>query len=310
VITVGGFNTSVDKTLEIDDLRPGGVHRVRRMHSWPGGKGLHVALTVAALGEPVRLVGLIDAAHRPQFEDVLAARGVQFDGVETAGSVRTCLAVRDQGGARITEILEPGPALDAGAREELCARFLALARASSLAVLSGSAPPGFGDGGYRELVTALRGFGIRSLVDASGPLLRGAVDARPFLVKPNREEAEALTGQRIDGPPAAARVARGLVAGGVERVILSLGAEGAIAAGEGRAVHAAVSVPEAAHPVGSGDCLLGGVAVALARGAALEDALRLGVACGAANTLTAETGSVRREDVDALLPRVTVTDLA
>jgi len=34
--------------------------------------------------------------------------------------------------------------------------------------------------------------------------------------------------------------------------------------------------------------------------------LRLGVACGAANTMTAETGWVRREDVDALLPRVSV----
>jgi fructose-1-phosphate kinase PfkB-like protein len=32
--------------------------------------------------------------------------------------------------------------------------------------------------------------------------------------------------------------------------------------------------------------------------------LRLGVACGAANTLRPETGWVRREDVEALRPRV------
>jgi tagatose 6-phosphate kinase len=310
VITVGGFNTSVDKTLELDDLRPGEVHRVRSVRAWPGGKGLHVALTVAALGEPVGLVGLIDTAHRAQFEDVLGPRGVAFHGVETSGSVRTCLAVRDRGGTRITEILEPGPALDEGTRDELRARFLALAAGSSLAVLSGSAPPGFGDGGYGELVIALRGAGIRGLVDTSGALLRAALDARPFLVKPNREEAEALSGATIDSVAAAARVARALVAGGVERVILSLGEEGAIAAGDGRVAHARVSVPAAAHPVGSGDCLLGGVAVGLARGAGFEEVLRLGVACGAANTLTAETGWLRREDVEALLPRVTTTWIA
>jgi tagatose 6-phosphate kinase len=86
--------------------------------------------------------------------------------------------------------------------------------------------------------------------------------------------------------------------------VLSLGAAGAVAVSEGRAVHAWVSVPGSGHPVGSGDCLLGGVAVAIARGEGMEDMLRLGVACGAANTLSAETGWVRREDVDALRPRV------
>lgn len=304
MITVGGFNTSVDKALEVDDLRAGGVHRVRSMWAWPGGKGLHVALTVAALGEPVRLVGLIDAAHRREFQDVLGARGVEFQGVETSGTLRTCLAIRDQGGARITEILEQGPELDGATREELRSRFLALARTSDLAVLSGSAPPGFDEGAYGDLVSRLRAAEVRCLVDASGGLLRGALEARPFLIKPNREEAEALTGETIEGPAAAARVARSLGARGVGMVIVSLGAAGAVAASEGRAVFASVSVAQSAHPVGSGDCLLGGVAVGLARGAGMEDVLRLGVACGAANTLSAETGWVRREDVDAIRPRV------
>lgn len=304
MITVGGFNTSVDKALDVDDLRPGAVHRVRRVQAWPGGKGLHVALTVAALGEPVRLVGLIDGAHRREFEDVLGARGVEFHGVAIRGALRTCLAVRDQGGARVTEILEPGPALDPSSREELRSRFLALARAAPLAVLSGSVPPGLDDGTYGELVTTLREAGVRCLVDASGGLLQGAVGARPFLVKPNREEAEALSGEAVDGPPAAARVARTLGERGIAMVVVSLGAGGAVAARDGRVWHARVSVPEAAHPVGSGDCLLGGIAVGLARGHGIEDVIGLGVACGAANTLTAETGWLRREDVDVLRPRV------
>jgi 1-phosphofructokinase family hexose kinase len=310
VITVGGFNTSVDKALDVDELRAGGVHRVRRMQAWPGGKGLHVAVTAAALGEPVRLVGLIDAAHRREFEDLLGARGVEFQGVETRGALRTCLALRDQGGARITEILEPGPEIEAATRDELFAQFLRSSESSQLALLSGSAPPGFGEGAYGDLVGRLRAGGVRCLVDASGGLLRGAVAARPFLIKPNREEAEALTGGTIDGVPAAAEVARTLGQGGIAMVVVSLGAEGAVAAFEGRVAHATVSVSGALHPVGSGDCLLGGMAVGLARGQGWQDVLRLGVACGAANTLSVETGWVRREDVDALLPRVATAVLA
>jgi tagatose 6-phosphate kinase len=229
--------------------------------------------------------------------------------VETRGGLRTCLAVRDQGGARITEILEPGPELEAATREELRACFVGVARRSALAVLSGSVPPGFDEGVYGDLVSALREDGVRCLVDASGGLLRQAVEARPLLIKPNREEAEALTGEKVDGPPAAARVARALVARGVETVVVSLGAAGAVAASGPRVLHASVPVAGAAHPVGSGDCLLGGVAVALARGEDLEDVLRLGVACGAANTLTPETGWVRREDVETLLPRVSMAQV-
>jgi tagatose 6-phosphate kinase len=304
VITVGGFNTSVDKTLELDLLRPGAVHRVRRVSSWPGGKGLHVALTVAALGEPVRLVGLIDAAHRCEFEDKLGARGVAFTGRGDEGRAAHVPRPARQDGARTTEILEPGPQVDTATREELCSRFLTLARDSTLAVLSGSTPPGFDEGAYGDLVASLRGANVRCLVDASGERLRRAVEARPFLVKPNREEAEALSGETVEGPQAAALVARTLAARGVAMPVVSLGAAGAVAVFEGRAVHASVSVPGAAHPVGSGDCLLGGVAVGVARGERLEDVLRLGVACGAANTLSPETGWVKREDVEALRPRV------
>jgi 1-phosphofructokinase family hexose kinase len=303
VITVGGFNTSVDKSMRTDQIRIGGVSRVRDVRAWPGGKGAHVALTAAALGEPVRLVGLIDEIHRALFEDFLGARGVEFHGVATAGSVRTCLAVRDAEG-RVTELLEPGPELDADTRREILSRFRALAADAHLSVLCGSLPPGMEPSDYAGLAAELRAAGHRCGVDTSGEPLRRAVEARPFLVKPNREEAAALLDAPVGGVGEAARAARALEARGVALPVVSLGAEGAVACWEGRAIHAVVTV-RAVNPVGSGDCLLGGMAVGLARGASAEEALRLGVACGAANAATPETGVVRREDVEALLPRVT-----
>ena len=308
MITVGGFNTSVDKTLDLDELCPGAVNRVRAVRAAPGGKGLHVALTVAALGEKVRLVGLIDSAHRTEFEDVLGARGVEFHGVETAG-IRTCLDIRDRAGSRTTEILEPGPAVDSGIRAELAARFLTLASESDLATLSGSTPPGYEDETYARLVTRLKEAGVRCLVDASRELLRHAVEARPFLVKPNREEAEALTHASIVDAGAAAKVARALSARGVGIAVVSLGAMGAVAAQGSRAVHAASPPTEVLNPVGSGDCLLGGAAVALRRGEGIEGMLRLGVACGAANAAAGNRGWLRGDDVERVLARVAVAEI-
>jgi len=42
------------------------------------------------------------------------------------------------------------------------------------------------------------------------------------------------------------------------------------------------------------------------RGREMPDAVRLGVACGAANAMTDRAGVLREEDVDDLLPRIDV----
>jgi fructose-1-phosphate kinase PfkB-like protein len=61
--------------------------------------------------------------------------------------------------------------------------------------------------------------------------------------------------------------------------------------------------------VGSGDALAGGLVLALARGDAFPEVLRLGVACGAANTLVAGAGRCRRADVERLVARAKVDQL-
>ena len=70
--------------------------------------------------------------------------------------------------------------------------------------------------------------------------------------------------------------------------------------------HAAVELEQVRNTVGSGDCFLAGMAVALQRGEPLGEALRLAVACGAANAMDVETGYVRPDQVEALLGRVRV----
>jgi len=305
MITVAGFNTSIDKLVELDVLRAGTVHRANAMQPFPGGKGLHVAQTIAALGEPVRLVGLIDAAQRTWFERVLQERGVEFQGIEV-DMIRTCLALHEANG-RVTEVLEPGPQLDADTRRELLESFLRHALQSQLAILSGSLPPGCGDSTYAELTHGLKRGGLRCLVDSSGEPIRRALAAQPFLIKPNRDEASALIGASIDSLSAAAHAARMLSEEGVQWPVVSLGAQGVIAADDDRVLYGHVAVANPVNAVGSGDCLVAGMAVAIARGERLEVALRLGVACGAANAMSSEPGFVRRVDVEALLPRVTVT---
>lgn len=307
MITVAGFNTAIDHLMRVDVLHLGEVNRTVHEQVLPGGKGLHVAQTVAALGEPVQLIGLIDAAHRNLTARRMSERGVLFHGVEIDAPLRHCIALQDADG-QITEVLGQGPQLGERDRAALHRAFrLALAE-SELVVLSGSLPRGLAADTYAELAQQVRAAGKRCLVDASGEVLRQAVAARPFLLKPNRDEAEALFGRAVGDLDAAVGALRELSARGVAMPVLSLGALGAVGMDESGVWHAAVELEQVRNTVGSGDCFLAGMAVAIRRGEPLPEALRLAVACGAANAMDVETGYVRPDQVEALLGRVRVRE--
>lgn len=308
MITVAGFNTAIDHLFLLDALVPGTVQRASRAELYPGGKGLHVAQTIAALGQRVQLVGLTDVAHRNLITRRMAERGVLFHGVEIDQPLRTCIAVREREG-RFTEVLSPGPDVPAATREQLLRTWLRCAEESELLVMSGSLPRGFGADTYASMIRQAAGMGVPCLVDASGAVLRHAADSQAQLLKPNRDEASELTGFPVRTLNDAADVARALHAQGIVLPVVTLGAEGAVAFDGQAAWHASITLAHSVNTVGSGDCLLAGLAVALKRGEPLEQALRLGVACGAANAMDEETGYVRRECVDALLGQVQVRRL-
>jgi tagatose 6-phosphate kinase len=305
VIVVGGFNPAVDRLLDLPALAHGAVNRAQRARALPGGKGLHVALTVAALGEPATLVGPCDARHASWFASYLKARGVRFEAVAIHDEIRTCLALREPDGG-ITEILEPGPMVEPEAAAQLRARFLDASRSASLAVLSGSLPRGLPASTYADRIDELRKAGTPCLLDTSGEALVLGAARLPALVKPNRDELGDLAGAPVCDVPAALASLRSLQARGLACVVVSLGAEGALAAWHGRLARVQTPRVAARNPVGSGDCLLGGLAVACARGLGPEEALRLGIACGAANAAGDDTGVVARSDVERLAPTVSI----
>ena len=303
MITVVGFNTAIDHLMRVDTLQPGEVNRALHEQVLPGGKGVHVAQTLAALGERVQLIGLVDAAHRNLIARCMSERGVLFHGVEIDAPLRHCIALQDAAG-QITEVLGQGPQLGERDRAALQRAFRRALEESDLVVLSGSLPRGLAAGIYVELAEQVHAAGKRCLVDASGEALKQAVAARPFLLKPNRDEAEALFGRAIDGVDAAVAALTELHARGVAMPVLSLGALGAVGMDDGGTWHASIELEQVRNTVGSGDCFLAGMAVAIRRGEPLCEALRLAVACGGANAAGEETGYVERRMVDALLDEV------
>lgn len=123
------------------------------------------------------------------------------------------------------------------------------------------------------------------------------------LVTPNETETESLVGIRPTDQQSAAAAADRLQARGLRRAIVKLGARGVFwrdGAAEGFVEPFAV---QAIDSVAAGDCFNGGLAVALARGDTLADAVRFAAACGALATTKpgAAEAAPTLEAVQALL---------
>lgn len=289
MITVAGFNTAIDRRLEVPVLRPGVVQRATAASSTPGGKGLHVAQMIAELGEPVRLVGLEDDEHAVSLARHLHARRVEWHPVRTSGRLRQCLAVQEAD-ARVTELLEPGPVLENVECSALLDALLALYETSSVIVLSGSLPRGLPPDTYATLVRRAAAHALPCVVDASGEALRNAVGARPWCVKPNVDEASMLSGHPLAGLGDAGECARWLYSQGIARPVVTLGARGAVGYDGETLWHAWTDPATLRNPVGSGDCFVAALAVGTARREPVTTCMRLAVACGAACAENSETG--------------------
>jgi ribokinase len=102
--------------------------------------------------------------------------------------------------------------------------------------------------------------------------LRALTDVDYFI--PNESEAQSVTGIAVRNVEDAKRSAEKLVAGGMRRVIITLGANGSFLAGEGVSAHVAPFAVNSVDSSGAGDAFIGSFAVFLAEGVPEQEAVR------------------------------------
>jgi len=224
-----------------------------------------------------------------------------------AGWTRQNTNVTERVTGRQFRFVMPGPTLCEGEWQSILDELGILAPAPPYLVVSGSLPPGVPVDFYARLVRVVTRRGVKLVLDASGEPLRRAVAEGVTVLKPSLREFEELTGETGCEESRLPVLARRLIDEGCcEVLILSLGARGVFwmsASDRGRLASPAVPVRSS---VGAGDSMVAGVVLSLARGRALADAVRVGVAAGAASVMNPGTGLCRTQDVDRLYAEVAV----
>jgi 1-phosphofructokinase len=275
-------NPSVDRTVSIADLQRGEVHRATASRIDPGGKGVNISRALTA--HKARTLAVLPAGG-PQGDllaELLAEAGIEVTIVPIDGSSRANIALVEPDGTT-TKVNEPGPLLSGSEIGALLAGAEAtLGKHPSWLVGSGSLPPGVDHDLYAGLVRRCRNADVRVAIDTSGLALRSAVAAGPDLIKPNLEELEELVERSLKTLGDVLTASVDLVTHGVGAVVVSLGRDGALLVTSSVTAHAVAPVPSPLSTVGAGDALLAGYLYATGGGSTPVDALRTGVAWGAA----------------------------
>ncbi len=307
-ITVLSLNPAVDMTYEIDHLVPDQkVHAQATRHD-PGGNGINVARGLKRIGASAHCFCVLAGEIGSLLDRLLRGHIDTLTFERVAGETRiNGTAIERHSGAQY-EISGIGPDIPGEVLDRLLHTFVATT-GEGFAVITGSIQPEVPRDTYARLVERVRDQGGRPVVDARGDLLRLAIEARPFLIKPNRYELEQLVGKSLGDIEKVANEARRLQRSGVETLAVSLGADGLVFVDGHNSYHASTPRVRVDSTVGAGDSMVAGLVTALHRGDAIDAVLRLAIACGAGTVQHAGTELFQAEELPGLMERVTVDTL-
>ena len=205
----------------------------------------------------------------------------------------------------VARVLESGPFWtrdDVRRFEKFFARQI---RGASVVIFSGSLPSGVPSRFYRDLISVAKRAGAKTFLDTSKEALGEGIKARPFLIKPNRKEAEAFLKRALSSRRAVKKGLQSFLKHGMKMVLLTLGEEGTVII-KGSEFLWAQGPRLNGHTVGCGDAALAGCVAAIMAHGALLGQIRLAAACGAAAARCIKPGAIRKKTVQRIEKQIVV----
>lgn len=301
ILVVGSSNT--DLIIKVSEIpRPGETLLGGEFNTFPGGKGANQAVAAARGGGDVVFIASVG---NDSYGDE-SVKGYKLDNINTE-NIKICKNI-PSGVAMITisDSGENAITVASGANAELKPEDL------------DEAEEAFDEAEYMlvqletPLATVQKAVDLCSefetkviLNPAPAAELPDEIISKIDIITPNETEAERLTGVEVKDENDARKAAEKLHKRGINTVIITLGSGGAYVSDQNSGVVKRVPgfLVEPVDTTAAGDVFNGQLAVALAEGLSLEDAIRLAHAAAALSVqkLGAQSSIPRREETDYFL---------
>lgn len=301
------LNPAIDKVYRIAGFSAGEDYPGQRPEVYAGGKGVNVARVLSQLGTRVHLYAFLGETGGEFIRREMASR-CDCTFLPVPGACRTTVNVIDSATGRETVITEAGPSASRADADALIGALGRRVAHGDIVCCSGSLPSGLPMDTYACVSRLCEQRGALCALDCNAATLPASIEGTRYaLGKPNDRELCALLNVRRtqDADEIVALARRVMPPYGA--LLVSMGAAGGVwVDAGGTAYRAEAPDVRVISTVGSGDACFAGALWALSQGWPADKALRLAMACGAANAMDARPGYVDGALRTRLMERVTV----
>lgn len=283
-ITALCLNPAIDVTYHVDKLLADQKSRSDLTRRDPGGNGINIGRSFHRMQIDATTFCVIAGDTGKLLQDLIKP---QLDNIvyeNVSGETRINSTIIELNSHTQYQVTDAGTEIPPLQLQKIISDFVDQT-AQGLGIITGSCQPNVPKDLYAELVSQINQSGGKAIIDSHGEILKQAIKAKPFLIKPNRYELETILGHSLPTITDVAKHARNIQQQGVTHVCVSLGEQGAVLVSPHNSYYAQSLKVPVNNTVGAGDSMVAGLVAGFSLNKSPEDALRYGIACGAGTVM-------------------------
>ncbi len=276
------LNPAIDQMIYLREFVPDITNRLTGTKECVGGKGTHVSQNLNLLGVENTALGIVHGERGIKIMDMLKADGIEIDfQYNEKGNTRINYLLIEATG-KCTCLSDKGVQLTEEDIQKFTDHLKEKLEENDFLILSGDASNCPDPYVYNKIIQSLFGKQIRIFLDASGETLKKCVEEHPYMIKPNQDELEYLTGIMIQTEEDLREAVKALDRYEIPVVAVSLGKKGSLVRIEEKFYRVYPPEINVCNTIGCGDCFLSGLIYGIVNELSAEEMLRVATAASAA----------------------------
>ncbi len=273
-----------------------------------GGKGINIsrALTVNKVDNLAILA--VGDVNGEDFCRELDRDGMKYSVITLRGRIRENITIHTKD-APETRLSFTGFDTDNSLLSAFEEKLLPMLESGDIVTFTGRVPSGIDMSAVKDFLRKIEAKGAKLVIDSRSFEKDDLVEMKPWLIKPNEEEIAVYLNRKVDSFDSVLDGAKQLYKEGIQNVMISLGAAGALLVCAEGVIIAKPPKIKALSTIGAGDSSIAGFIAAASRGASAAEMLRTAVSYGSAACMSSGTRPPMSEDVSAIYENVTVETL-
>lgn len=298
------LNPALDYFMNYEELALGEVNRTGKTQVSAGGKGIMESRMLSLIGAKSKALGFLGGFSGQYIKDFLNENQIDSDFTEIEDLTRINVKLKSQ--ENETSLDAAGPKLQESEINQFLEKFDHL-KEDDIVVFAGTIPKSLGEDFYERLIAKVQKQKATFVMDVDGQKLLDSLPAHPLLIKPNREELEAIFETSFKNNEQIIPYGQKLLEMGAQNVIVSMAGDGALLFTNEKVYFAQGIKGELKNSIGAGDSTVAGFLAEYSQSKDPLLAFRQAIACGTSKAFSDDMPS--RAFLEEIYKKVNISEV-